>query len=556
MKKTALFPPIFFFLFSLVITAPLYLPGYVLTLDTVVTPKVAPPIFQEPGLLLSSLNYAFSRFFPTFLFPKIVLTISLFLAGWGLYRLSGVRNIPAALFAGLLYSVNPFVYERVMAGQWSLVLAYGLFPFVISGTSAFFDKPSVLNAVFLGLLIGLTIEIYLHYSLILAAFLVLYAFFRFLLRDKNFRFLKNLSLALFVVFLINAHWLLPSVFSQTRVSQALSSFSTNDLIAFQSVPDGVFGLVFNLLSGYGFWAEVHDYFISVKEIMPLWPLLSVTIIAFALYGFFKMLSARKKELPLIMTLAVLFFIGLDLSGGIALKPFADTTISLYENIPLLRGFREPQKLVSLLLLSYSFFGAYTVSFILSKIKPRLVQVFAGLLIAFVPLVYTPTVFGGFFMQLAPVQYPQGWFLINRILNEDKDDFLVLVFPWHQYMKFNFNNGRVVANPAPYFFDKPILSSRNYETRSLYSHDSRPEALHVEGLLSIEEKGENLFGQKVNAKVDWAADLSPIGTKYIILAKESDWKKYSFLNLSPSLVNIFEDGDIVLYKNEAFPGSLN
>ena len=109
----------------------------------------------------------------------------------------------------------------------------------------------------------------------------------------------------------------------------------------------------------------------------------------------------------------------------------------------------------------------------------------------------------------------------------------------------------MANPAVLFFDKPILSSQNYETVPLYSHDSRPEALHVEGLLSIKMKGVNLLDEPVTEEILLGSALSVIDVKYIILAKDADWKEYDFLSRQADLKKIYEGTDLVLYQNLSF-----
>jgi hypothetical protein len=135
-----------------------------------------------------------------------------------------------------------------------------------------------------------------------------------------------------------------------------------------------------------------------------------------------------------------------------------------------------------------------------------------------------------------------------LLNSDKDNFLVLSLPWHQYMPFKFSHNILIANPAAAFFDKPVLSSRNYETKYLFTHEDRAEALHVEGLLAIERKGINLLGEKVTEKLPWGESLAPIGVKYIILAKDDDWKDYGFIINSFDLEKTYEGEEMILYKN--------
>jgi len=71
---------------------------------------------------------------------------------------------------------------------------------------------------------------------------------------------------------------------------------------------------------------------------------------------------------------------------------------------------------------------------------------------------------GFWGQLKPTDYPEDWYEINDILNNDPQDFNVLFLPWHQYMDFKWipNTQKRVANPASNFFDKPAIQGENTE----------------------------------------------------------------------------------------------
>ena len=555
MKKENLPVLAYFALLSLIITLPLFSPGYILTLDMITVPKTSWPSIWQPDFFISLINQLFNLILPSYWFHKIILFLIFFLSGISMAGLAGVKNIFIKLFAGTLYSVNPFVYERVMAGHWYFLLAYALFPWVIMATTGLFSKPGFVSAIKLALLATLIFNLFVHFTVIFAVFFVVYGilFLIFNSRNLNSKLFYNLGLSLLFVLILNLNWLIPVLIGKSFITNSLRSFSRQDLLAFQSVADPQYGLIFNLLSGFGFWEEVYDYFISLKLVIPFWPVLSLLILAIFILGLLHLLTKERNReiLPLKITLVIIFILALDFAGGIALKPFRNTVVSLYDKFPVLYGFREPQKLISLVILGYAFFGAYGLEWLISLSKNKVFRLGLPLFFVVLPFVYTPLVFGSFRGQLKPVFYPDSWQKVNQLLTGDKDDFLVLFFPWHQYLRFNFSNNLVIANPAPYFFEKKVLSARNYETAPLYSHDDRPEALHIEGLLSIREKGYNLMGQPVDYQVDWGADLSPIGIKYIILAKDSDWKKYLFLESSDAISKIYEDGQIILYKNLSF-----
>ncbi|MEK7127917.1 MAG: hypothetical protein AAB838_04325, partial [Patescibacteria group bacterium] len=416
------------------------------------------------------------------------------------------------------------------------------------------ENPKLITTIVLAGLSTAAVSFAPHWAFILAVFFLVYFIVYFALNRENlFSAVKYFFLFGGLCVLFNINWLLPVLLGRGSLITAVSQFSRNDIIAFQSFHDPVFGLIFNLLSGYGFWVEAQEYFVSPKEIVFFWPIISLIFIFLATIGAYKIFKNKEKaSLPLAITLIVLFLIALDFAGGIALPAFSDTAFWLYEKFPFLIGLREPQKLVAVIMFCYAYFGSVGLSFLAGKVKPVFKYVLLGFF-CLLPFIYTPTIFGGFWGQLKPVEYPASWFKVNEIISIDPgmrrdDNPLTLFFPWHQYMRFGFANNLVLANPAPRFFTKPILASENYETKSLYSHDVRPEALHIEGLLSMEKEGVNLAGDQVFARIKWGESTAVINVKYIILAKEADWQTYGFLDKSEDLKKIYEDGSLILYYN--------
>lgn len=542
-----------FIALAAVIIFPLVKPGYILTLDAVITPKIAFAPLTSSSFIYQNILAVLNFFMPSYWIQRIILFFIFFLSGWGMYRLLDKKLGIAGYFAGIFYAINPFVYERVMAGHWQLLLGYSIFPFVVASVISYFHNTAKKNTILLAFITTLLFNIAIHYLLIFIVFFIIFGIAEaFLNRDNGERLTKIYRQTIYfiaVTLILNANWILSSVLGVSDISQSIRQFTSGDLISFQSVADTRWGLIFNLLSGYGFWAEVYQYFILPKDIIIFWPVLSAAVMlifGIGMYGFIK----EKSRIPMAVSFAVLLLLAVDLSGGIALNSFNQLYFILYEKFPILYSLREPQKLVGIVMFCFAFFGSFGLAKLIEKIKGK--TRFATLsFFIILPFIYTPTVFGGFWGQLKPVDYPDSWRKVNQTLNEDKQNFLTLFFPWHQYMSLSFNGNMVSSNPAPYFFDKPILSSQNYETDSLYTHDTRFEALHVDGLLGIEKEGVNLLGSNVYEKQSWGDALSPVDVKYIILAKEDDWKSYRFLERSNDLENIFEDDNLILYKNNSW-----
>lgn len=547
-----LFPIIFFTVLFILIVLPLMSSGLILTLDIPMVPKISFPHFSSGGFLFESLLALLNLLAPSSILEKIMIFSIFFLSGVGMYFFTSKRMGFAAYFAGLFYSVNPFVYERIMAGQWYFLLGYSLFPFFIGQFIRFFDRMKTKDLIITVVILTMITTISIHFSAICIVFFFFYGVIYLLFHpEKTVPIGKKLVYFILLYLILNVNWILPAILQRSDLSDSLSMFNTQDLTAFRSVPDKNLGVIFNLVSGYGFWAEANNYFILAKDLVFIWPIISLIIIAVSIWGFWKMVKTGDRgKYPLIITLVLLFIMSLDFAGGVALSYFAVTVRKLYDFLPVLYSFREPQKLIAVVMFCYAFFGSAGLSDLANKVRGY--SKYAVIIVFMIlPFVYTPTVLGGFWGQLKPVSYPPSWTKANNLLNSDKDDFLTLFFPWHMYMPFRFSNYRVIANPAPYFFEKPILSSQNYETKFLYTHETRPEALHIEGLLSIQRSGYNLVGQRVYERIKWGQSLSPIGVKYIILTKDDDWRDYDFLEVQSDLEKIYENNDLILYKNLSF-----
>ncbi|MBI2652580.1 hypothetical protein HYX00_03895 [Candidatus Woesearchaeota archaeon] len=138
---------------------------------------------------------------------------------------------------------------------------------------------------------------------------------------------------------------------------------------------------------------------------------------------------------------------------------------------------------------------------------------------------------------ASLDYPKDWYEINNYLNIDKQDFNVLFLPWHLYMDFKWipNQDKRIANPANSFFDKPVIQGDNMEVGTIYSSSNPPRSKYIESLI----KNKSITG----------SNLKILNVKYVILAKEVDYKNYMYLNNQSDLYLIKETENLYLFKNK-------
>jgi len=157
-----------------------------------------------------------------------------------------------------------------------------------------------------------------------------------------------------------------------------------------------------------------------------------------------------------------------------------------------------------------------------------------------PLVYSFTFFNGFAGQIKPTDYPEDWYEINNYINEDKQDFKILFFPWHMYMDFGWinNTKKRIVNPAGYFFDKKVISGTNAQIGDIYREVNAPEQVYIDSLL---DKRDNI--------TDFGKLISILNVKYVILTGESDYKKYSFLFNQTDLEFVKKTKNFFIFKNK-------
>jgi len=144
--------------------------------------------------------------------------------------------------------------------------------------------------------------------------------------------------------------------------------------------------------------------------------------------------------------------------------------------------------------------------------------------------------GGFNNQLDVVDYPREWYEVNNYLNKQSGDFNVLFFPWHGFMRFSFSE-RIIANPASDFFNRPTIRGENVEVGPVETQSPKPIQHYIHFLLSHRNEIGS-FGELV----------APLNVKYIILAKEVDYREYGFLYNQADLRVVLDNPKMVVFEN--------
>ena len=121
-----------------VLLAPGLRPGYVLFLDHVAVPDPARPTWEAltapAGLRswpLDAVVWAWSQALPGWLLQQIILVAAVLGAGLGTGVLLRRWGVAASFAASVLAIANPYVVERLLLGQGTLLLGYASIPWIV-----------------------------------------------------------------------------------------------------------------------------------------------------------------------------------------------------------------------------------------------------------------------------------------------------------------------------------------------------------------------------------------------------------------------------------------
>jgi hypothetical protein len=525
-----------FCLLAVLIAGPLLGGGYLLLLDYPSGPHFPDfSVFPLPssgdvgnGVPLYALHTALRELVTT-LPDKLYLVAPVILGGIGVYCLVRRRlavSALAAVYGGTLFVVNPFTYDRYLAGHLSFLLGYSLLPWALGPLFDLVRTSSRRAAVLAGIWIVVLGAISLHVAgmyvlLVLVAALVTWSRLGLVLG----------VVAVLVGALASAYWVLPAAFSRPGPDVGAA-----DLTVYETRPRG-FPALPTLLGMNGFW---RDEFISGPERHPGLYLLLVPILGLAVLGAVK-LVARHDLGRFAIALSLAAVAGLLLAAGSSFPGTAEAFRWFYAHLPLFGAYREPQKFLAFVLLGYAILGAAGLETIVRSTTRRIrtLSLLAAAAATTIALGYGYPIFWGFAGQVHLSRYPSEWSAANRIM-ATRGEGRLLVFPWHLYAVWSFSDGRIVANPAPSFFSREVLAGDEAGFKSVAPQSPDPFSRYIADLVAHRAKVRAL-GHLV----------APLGVRFVAWMREADWWQYQFLSGQPDLEPVYRGDGIVLFENQAW-----
>jgi hypothetical protein len=364
-----------FLVIGLLVAGPLLGRGWLLLLDFPSGPAFAHVQWAPAagannlvnGVPLEAANYALASLIGASAAGKAFLVAPFVIGVTGMVRLArrllGV-GLAAALYAGALYTVNPFVLDRALAGQLYVLLAMVLLPWAAAPALETLEGDATLRrALYAGAWLAVLAAVDLHVAGMDGGLLILMV----LLGGSPLRErLRFAAASLGCCALLISYWVVPYL----RLPGP-SPVGMSDLASYATRPAG-WRVLPVLASLYGFWQN--DFPRAIDEHPALYVLAAIAA-SLALAGIL-LLSRTRKRLAWFLTIAGA--LAILLAAGTSFPPTAPAFRFLYQHVGWFRLYREPEKFLVVLVLVYALAGAAALEWIRWRARGRLTAALAVL----------------------------------------------------------------------------------------------------------------------------------------------------------------------------------
>lgn len=526
MKKNKIY--IIFLTPVLAAVFPLYKHGYVFLLDMVWPTTLTPwlhPVVTPSNYPLHLILIGLNSFLSVPVIQKLLLLFILWLPGIAMYRLvSRYTGQKWSIVGGLLYQLNPWVYERMLSGQWLVMLGYAVLPIFILFLTRVVEVPNRKNTIYFAVMAAIYPILSQHFAYIALGIAALYTFvYSVIARKVNIRKFAMVACgALLLILAANSFWLFHSTQEGTY-----KNISSNDFSAFVTRGDPVVGVYGNVLGLYGFW---NDSYILPKDTISWW--FSITLLFAILAGFGLLFYIRKKD-PLSITLLIISIGAVVFGVGYATPLGTWFVVLLVKLIPGIKGLRETEKVVGLLAFVYALYIPIAAQFITQRIGKRVENTALGFVVILC-LISVNTMFWGFSGQVKASDYPQSWYEARSFLAHSPEHGNILLYPWHMYPNISFAGFHNVSNPAKVFFLENFIMNTNPDNAILTSQTP------WDTFTTEFVQGERSLDDTINV-------LKKNKVMTIMLLKEADWQRYNFLDQNKKITKEFDSPEISIYK---------
>jgi hypothetical protein len=472
-------------------------PGYLLAYDMVFVPapRLDATMFGLTGTLpravpSDAVVTAFAQVLPADAVQKGVLLAIFVLACAGAARLLDGQPRPARLAAGVFYAWNPYVAERLLIGQWALLLGYAGLPWVLAAATRWEAGASVPKRGARLLVALLPAAVSGFAGLLISALVALPAA---ALRRAGWRDRAVvLGTTAGLLALLSLPWLIPSLAHGAQSSPTGAAL-------FAARADTPFGTVGSVLALGGVWNAQTVPAGYAGAVTVFW--LSLVLVALA--GFLLRGRGRWPGAGLAAVAGLVLALAGVPGPGLHLL---EAAIRWWGGVAVLRD--GQQFVAPLAVVEAAGFGL-AVGWVLQAARPRLVRdgrVVLAAALAIAPVVFLPGLAFGAADRLRPVQYPASWLTARRIITADPHPGSVLLLPWAAYRRPGWNHGVAVLDPWPRLLTRTVIWNDGVQVGSVRLPPENPTARSLAGPIAA---GRPLTPRLVTARVRYViVDAGP------------------------------------------------
>lgn len=436
---------------SLLVTAPVLGPGYLLLRDAVSTPR---SYLTDAALGLSE---AAPRALPQDFFiavtsavldggvvVKVLLVGGLWLAGWGAARLAAEvlsAGLPGQFIAATLAVWNPYVAERLLQGHWSLLVGYGCLPWVATAVLRLRTGARTRGAAF-ALVFWIAAAGLTPTGLLLALLVALTCV---AVPGDGWGRVRVAATGLAAAVLAAMPWLTAALIG--GAVNASAAESSAGIHAFAARAEPGLGTLGSLAGLGGIWnsAATPASRTSLFAVLATVVLLGVVVAGLPVV---LRTPARRMTLPLLVLAAVAVVGPALLATGPGLA-FVESAV---RTIPGLGVLRDGQKWVALAMPGYTLAAAAAPV----TLRRRLPATATAALCCVALIAVLPDLAWGVGGQMRAVRYPAGWAAAAAQINADPRP--VAVLPPDVMRQFSWSGPAPVLDPLPRWLRADVFST--------------------------------------------------------------------------------------------------
>jgi hypothetical protein len=423
-----------------VVLAPLALPGYALRYDMVFVPRqplswemIAPATALPRAVPLDAVVSLANVAVPGWLLQRIALIAIVYLSALGAARLVPATRAATRVVAALAFAWTPFLAERLLLGQWALLLAYAALPWLVAAARDLrAGRPGALPRLVLAAAPA---------AITPTGGLIALATVAVLLPLRS----RTTAIALLAVTALNAPWLVAAA-----TSSAGGRSDAEGVAAFAARAENWAGSWAALAGTGGIW---NAQTVPASRESPLVPVVTLLMLAVAVPGLRELRRRWPGGADRLLVLAAGGFV-LAVAGTAPAAPVLEWLVSSVPGAGLLR---DGQKF----LIPYALVVALGFALGAERLADRLgrrfepaagVALLAGAML--LPVVLLPDLAFGGAGALRPVRYPADWDAVAERVAAAPGE--VLSLPFEGYQRHDWTRGVVVRDPAPRYLDAPVL----------------------------------------------------------------------------------------------------